>query len=272
MAQLISANAIAWVAILGASLVFCGIWVFVAGARRARQRRAVRRLLELAQMEGRYAGGELTSRLAHDLNNLILVLSLESERLAAGERDEGSTDQHIVTLDEVIAEGRDLAERCRRYDGPAVPAEHVLLVAETRQAAAWLNVSGFARVAVEIPQSLEFTTLFCAAQDVHVLVFSMVAAALPGPDRVPVTLTVSADRDDSARVDDINGNRVCLSVLARHPLRTDDPRVVSIASIVHRLGGDLALPRANQETFRVDVRLPVADYGNPALDSVSGNA
>ncbi len=126
MADFITTNAIAIVAVLGGLLVACAIMLYVTILRRERQRKAVHGLLGLAQEEGRYICDAAMSRFVHDLNNIILVLSMESERL------EGSPQTDI--LQQVIAEGRDVVERCRAQMA-AVETESSNLCAELRAAA-----------------------------------------------------------------------------------------------------------------------------------------
>ena len=82
MADFLTTNAVALAAALGGLLAACAILLSMMLRRRIRQRDAVLRLLELAEAEGRFACDAVTSRFVHDLNNMILVLSMESERMA----------------------------------------------------------------------------------------------------------------------------------------------------------------------------------------------
>ena len=257
MAQLVTANGVALIAILGVSIVLCATWLAIR-VRRARQISAVRQLLSLAQIEGRYAVSEHASRLAHDLNNLILVLSLESERLASDERRTGLIDEHIETLREVVADGRALAERCREQAEPAAQEGPVLLEKELSRVVAWLNDGGFVRLDMAMPRPLT-TTLTCAGHDIHMLVLALVRTALPDTGRARLTLTISAHSDDLTADDDFDGKGICLSLDTHHTLRADDPRIVSLASIVRRLRGDYVLKENGQGRFRLAVSLPVTD-------------
>ncbi len=111
-------NAIAMVTLLGALLIACAVLLYASMAGRARQRAAVRRLLVLADNDGRSACDAVMSGFVHDLNNLILVLSMECERLEAVAGTAPEVEQQLDILRQVIAEGRDVVERCRAQMAP----------------------------------------------------------------------------------------------------------------------------------------------------------
>ncbi len=117
-------SAIAMVMLLSALLIASAVLLYVSMSGRARQRDAVRRLLVLADLEVRLARDTATAGFIHDLNNLLLVLSMECERLEAVAGSTTVDEQQLDILRQVIAEGRDMVERCRAPSAPDSVRRH----------------------------------------------------------------------------------------------------------------------------------------------------
>ncbi len=248
MASFISTNAVALVATLAGLLVACVVLLFASFLRRARQRNAVRRLLELARTEGRFGCDAVTSRFVHDLNNLILVMSLESER------DDGSGKTDV--LQPLIDEGRGMVERCRAQLA-AVESATSDLCAELRIAAGLLRDAGYSDVDVAIARAVPASVMVPRpATDIHVLVLSIVCAAQAAGGADRLSLTVARGRDAALPEDDNDGGWVNISAVAAGQLAEDDAASVALSRMAKRLSGEVVLPDASVGRHRLAVSLP----------------
>ncbi|MDJ0710497.1 MAG: hypothetical protein QNJ14_08910 [Woeseiaceae bacterium] len=260
MADFFSTNAILLIATLGAIVVVCALLLSWLIARRVRQRRAVRILLNLADTQRCYATGAFASLLVHDLNNLILVLSLESERLESEATETPVLQQQATILRQLETEGREVVERCRSHATPVVPGTSAL-GEELRIAADLVRDTGITGVELAVAKSVPTNArLSRPAADVHLLVLSLVRAALG--DRIDgrrLTLTVSTGRDDSLPGNDNNADWISLSALGRKALPGDDPRVVELVHAARRLAGEVAVSDACSTRQRFIVSLPVVE-------------
>ncbi len=251
MTHFITTNAVALVATLGSLLVACVCALYVTILRRARQRKAVQRLLGLVETEGRYACDAAVSRFVHDINNMILVLSMESERLEESQQTE--------VLQQVIAEGRDIVERCRSQM-TAVETASSDLCAELRTAARLLGDAEFGDVDVAVARAVPpGVKVSRPATDVHLLVLSIARAAKAGggPDRL--SLTVSKGRDASLPEDDNDSGWVNVSIVGPERLAGDDAECVALSRISRRLSGEVVFPDAGSGRRRLAVSLPVTE-------------
>ena len=250
-------NAIAMVTLLGILLIASAVLLYGAMAGRTRQRDAVRRLLELADNEGRSACDAFTSGFVHDLNNLILVLSLECERIEAlaGTTPEG--EQRLDILQQVIAEGRDIVERCRSQMA-LVEASASNLCDELRVAAGLVADAGYANVDVTIASAVPATvTVPRPASDVHLLVLAMLRAVLVEDSLERHPMTVSLGRDSSLS-DDINADDwVSVSIVTNKSLSDDDASVTGLTRVARRLSGEVVMPEPRLDRRRLAVSLPV---------------
>ncbi len=264
MSHFITSNAVALVALLGVLLVACAFLLFVSMTRRARQRSAVRSLLDLADVESRAACDAATSRFVHDLNNLILVLSMESERLEVAAADSPEASRHIDTLEQVVAEGRELVDHCRAQMVPVEVASSNLCN-ELMDAARLLTDAGLRDVDVAFAKAVPTTaTVSRPATDVHLLVLVMVRAAgvKSGEDRL--SLMVSTGRDAALPEDADDQNWVSLSIADCASLPEDDARIDGLSRAARRLSGELVLPEQGGNRRRLAVSLPVVRGGGPA--------
>ncbi len=247
MAHFITTNAVALVATLAGLLGACVVLLAIAVSRRAGQRDAVRRLLDLVEEEGRFACDAVTSRFVHDLNNIILVLSMESERLGASEQSE--------ILQQVIADGRDVVERCRAQMS-AVEASSGDLCAALREATKLLTDAGFSNVDVAIARTVPPVVMVPgSAKDIHMLVLSLVRAAGAGLDRL--SLTVSKGRDAALPEDGNDSGWVNVAAVVSETLAEDDAACVMLFRIARRLSGEVVLPDSASGRRRLAVSLPV---------------
>lgn len=249
MAEFITTNAVALVATLGGLLVACSGALFATFLRRARQRDAVRRLLEVTELEGRNACDAVISRFVHDLNNILLVLSMESERLDDPEQSE--------ILQQVIADGRAVVERCRAQMAAVEPSSSDL-GAELRAAAELLGDAGFAQVDVAIANAVPAVVMVPgSATDIHVLVLALVRAAGVGASPGRLSLMVSKGRDAALPVDDRDSGWVNVSATCSEFLAEDGDASAALARVARRLSGEVVLPDPGSGRRRLAVSLPV---------------
>jgi len=258
MTHFITTNEVAVAAVLGVLLVACAVLLQMSVARRIRERRAARRLLELVEIEGRYSCEDVTSRFVHDLNNLILALSMESERFESADGGNSERLQHADILQQVVADGRSIVERCRAR---AVPAG--LSVSNLRQelqaATELMNDAGYCNVDVARPSGVSAAvTVARPATDVHLLVLSMVRAAQAGSRRNPLTLTMAAGRACPYAEDGNASDWVSVSIGGSGPLADNDARIVMLSRIARRLSGEVAYSEAADGRDRIVVSVPVA--------------
>ena len=251
MADFTTTNAVALVATLGGLLAACAGLLFLAINQRARQRNAARRLFELAEQEGRFACDAMTSRFVHDLNNIILVMSMESERLGASEQTE--------VLRQVVAECRDVVERCRAQMAP-IEALTSDLCSELRLAARVLSDAGFRRVDVAIARTVPAVVIVPGpASNIHLLVLSLVRAAGVGGDVDSLSLTVSKGRDASLPEDGNDSGWINVSAIGPVSLVEDDASGTTLSRIAKRLSAEVVFPDPGSGRRRVAVSLPVVD-------------
>lgn len=257
MSDFISTNAIVLVALLGALLVTCALLLAGSMARRTREHDAIQRLLDLVDYEGRYACDEVMSRFVHDLKNLVLVVSMESERLETAAEDTPLGDQHAAVLRQVADEGRDLAERCREQMAPVELASSNVCD-EIEAATRLLTDSGFRDVDVTIASAVpRNVSVARAAPHVHILVLAMVRAAAIERSGGPVALMVSTGRDAALAVDGDDTGWINISVACSASLAGDDGRVAGLARAARRLSGEVVLPDREVKRRRLAVSLPV---------------
>ncbi len=231
--------------------------LYASVVRQARQRDAVDRLLDLVEDEGRYNCDAVASRFAHDLNNMLLVLSMESERLESAAAGAPEVQQQIDILEQVIAEGRDLVERCRTQMAP-VESSSSTLCDELEAATQLLAEAGHRDVDVAIARSVSTTVRVSRpARDIHLLMLAMVraAGAESGSDRL--SLMVSTGRDASLPEDANDSSWISLSIVGCESLSYDDAHVAGLSRIVRRLSGEVVLPEKGAERRRLAVSLPV---------------
>ena len=251
MAHFITTNAVALVATLGGLLVISAGLLSVAITRRTRQRDAVRRLLQLADKEGRYACDAVTSRFVHDLNNIILVLSMEAERV-------DSSSQSEILL-QVVDEGRDVVERCRAQMS-SFEASSSNLCDELRVATRLLRDAGVSSVDVAFANTVPAVVMVTgSADDVHVLVLSMARVAGLGVDSDRLSLTVSKGRDAALPEDENDSGWVNVSASGPEMRAEDDAASIVLARIARRLSGEVVFPDAASGRRRLAVSLPVVD-------------
>lgn len=249
MTNFITTNAVALVAALGFLLAGCAILLSVTMFRRARQRHAVRRLVTLVRELGRCNSEAVTSTFVHDLNNMLLVLSMESERL------EGSGQADI--LQQVIAEGRDVVERCRAGTA-AVETSSSDLCPELRAATALLNDAGYCTVDIAVARAVPAAaTVPRPASDVHMLVLSVVCAARTGDNPDRVSLTVSRGRDAALPEDANDSDWVNVSTVGPDALSDADPAGGALTRVARRLSGEVVFPDPASGRRRLAVSLPV---------------
>ncbi len=251
MAHFITTNAVALVATLGGLLVICAGLLAVAIMRRIRQRDAVSRLLELAEKEGRYACDAVTSRFVHDLNNIILVLSMEAERVDAPSQND--------ILQQVIDEGRDVVERCRAQM-TAFEASPSNLRDELRFAARLLSDAGASLVDVAFANTVPAVVMVPgSANDVHVLVLSMARVVGLDVDSGRLSLTVSKGRDAALPDQKNDSGWVNVSAVCPELSADDEAAGIVLARIARRLSGEVVFPDSTGGRRRLAVSLPVID-------------
>ena len=245
------------VMLLSALLIASAVLLYVSMSGRARQRDAVRRLLVLADLEVRLARDTATSGFIHDLNNLLLVLSMECERLEAVAGSTTVDEQQLDILRQVIAEGRDMVERCRAQMAP-VEFSSSNLCEELRVAAELIADAGYVNVNVVIASAVPATvTVPRPAIDVHLLVLAMIRAVRVEDSRERHLMTVSAGRDASLADDISDDNWVSVSVDTNTSLSDDDAPVAGLTRVARRLSGEVVTPDPRRDRRRLAVSVPV---------------
>ncbi len=251
MAHFVTTNAVALVATLAGLLVVCVGLLTVAIMRRIRQRDAVSRLLELAEKEGRYVCDAVTSRFVHDLNNIILVLSMEAERPDASSRSD--------ILQQVIDEGRDVVERCRAQMTPFEAAASNLCD-ELRVATRLLGAAGLSSVDVAFAKAVPTVVMVPgSASDVHVLVLSMARVVGLDVDSGGLSLTVSKGRDAALPNETNDGGWVNVSAACPELPADGEAASIVLTRIARRLSGEVVFPDSTGGRRRLAVSLPVID-------------
>lgn len=76
--------------------------------RENRQRQVL--LEKILDAHGKCAVDEAVSRAEHDLNNLLLALSMEAARLSSVRADEQDLRTTIATINQIVSEGRQIAD------------------------------------------------------------------------------------------------------------------------------------------------------------------
>ena len=251
MTDFIATHAVALAAFAGGLLVACSSLLVVIFLRRSHQRNAVMRLIELVDEEARLGRDAAMSGLVHDLNNILLALSMESERLAASE----ATD----SLQQVIAEGKELVERCRAQT-MTVDATACDLPRELRAAARLVSDAGLSDVDVRISAAVHEAAMVAVPSTyVHLLVLCMIRAVGAGGAAGRPSLTVTRGRDATLPADDYERGWVTVSAVCSASCPEDDAAALVLSRIAMRFSGDVASRDPAGGRPRIAVSLPVID-------------
>ena len=221
-------------------------------SRHMGQRRAV--FNKILESQGRCAVGQVASQAEHDLNNLLLVLSMEAARLSALGTDTEVLEPVVATLNRVVGEGRQisdaLAEHTKAGTGPSDTCD---IVSECHRIADFLHYLSKTGLRVESTVTgTQSSTLCTQPAEIRLLIFELCCLAI---DFVP------EEGDGAVILVEPRGapGQVTLTVSCQSGVvDATNTRLSVIKSLTDRVSGDFQADSDNSERCLISISIPVA--------------
>lgn len=221
------------------------------GLQQVRRDRAL--LENILDAHGRFAVDEAVSRAAHDLNNLLLVLSMEATRLSGARADEAVLRPTIATINQVVEEGRQVADALTAHVADSTESPETCDIArECETIAQFLGGTSDSGPRVENMLIARQNTMSCAQpREFRLLVLELY--------RLATDFAVANEVSAVISIGNSGGDEVILTVAC--DTRVEDPgnnaRLSRIKRLSERVGGDFRTHTDRNERCAITIGIPV---------------
>ena len=213
-----------------------------------------RMLLEkILDAHGKCAVDEAVSRAEHDLNNLLLVLSMEAARLGSVREDEANLRTTIDTINQVVSEGRQIADALTTHAADNTESSETCDIVRECQAIAefWGRACGTG-LRVETALDAQQSPIMCSqARDFRLLVLELC--------RVAADFVVASDGGAAISIGNSGRGEARLSVDCDKSVTGpgNHARLSRISSLTERVCGDFHAHSDGDERCTIVVSIPV---------------